>query len=297
MQKWLIIAMSSVASAALAATVTLDGETEYAVATNVTTTVADTLTGSGSIRKTGPGTLELSGTGNDFTGGVVVEAGIVQANAAEAFGTGTITLPNRDARAYFNVAPATSGGYTLFPNALSFTGSQDAGLSGTNPDGRHNVVFYQNTHLTNAISGTRGFRLRHNPKSTSSPKNGGPSTIFDGPLSVASGKTIYLNVYGSMVINGPITASTLFGGVSPCSASYDNYSILNSYPWLDLARSCFTAARGRRVPPGKKAPFDERRFMSIVGMAVKNAYSGALSPQAALDYAQRLMREQFPEIF
>ena len=212
MQKWLIIAMSSVASAALAATVTLDGETEYAVATNVTTTVADTLTGSGSIRKTGPGTLELSGTGNDFTGGVVVEAGIVQANAAEAFGTGTITLPNRDARAYFNVAPATSGGYTLFPNALSFTGSQDAGLSGTNPDGRHNVVFYQNTHLTNTISGTRGFRLRHNPKSTSSPKNGGPSTIFDGPLSVASGKTIYLNVYGSMVINGPITASTLFGG-------------------------------------------------------------------------------------
>ena len=93
------------------------------------------------------------------------------------------------------------------------------------------------------------------------------------------------------------SASTLFGGVSPCSASYDNYSILNSYPWLDLARSCFTAARGRRVPPGKKAPFDERRFMSIVGMAVKNAYSGALSPQAALDYAQRLMREQFPEIF
>ena len=93
------------------------------------------------------------------------------------------------------------------------------------------------------------------------------------------------------------SASTLFGGVSPCSASYDNYSILNSYPWLNLARSCFIAARGQRVPPQKKTPFDERRFMSIVGMAVKNAYSGALSPQAAMDYAQQLMREQFADIF
>jgi len=93
------------------------------------------------------------------------------------------------------------------------------------------------------------------------------------------------------------SASTLFGGVSPCSASYDNYNIINSYPWLNLARSCFTAARGQRVPPEKQVPFDERRFMSIVGMAVKNAYSGALSPQAAMDYAQQLMQEQFSALF
>ena len=132
--------------------------------------------------------------------------------AAAAYGTGTITLPNRDAQACFNVAPATASDYTLFPNALSFTGSQDVGLSGTQGDGRYNVIFYQNTHLTNTISGTRSFRLRHNAKAPKDgPKKGGASTIFDGPLSVASGKTIYLNVYGSMIINGQITASTLFG--------------------------------------------------------------------------------------
>ena len=214
MQKWLVVAMCSTTSAMLAATVTLDGETEYSVAANTTNTVSDTLTGSGSIRKTGTGSLLLSGAGNDFTGGVVVEAGTVQADAAEAFGTGTITVPSRDAKACFNVAPATTSDYKLFPNALSFTGSQDVGLSGTQGDGRYSAVFYQNTHLTNTISGTRGFRLRHNPKNTGDPRNGGPSTIFDGPLSVASGKTIYLNVYGSMIINGQITASTLFGGES-----------------------------------------------------------------------------------
>ena len=93
------------------------------------------------------------------------------------------------------------------------------------------------------------------------------------------------------------SASTLFGGVSPCNASYDNYSIINSYPWLNLARSCFTAAQGRRVPPEKQFPFDERRFMSIVGMAVKNTFSSALTPQASMDYAQRLMQEQYPSLF
>ena len=93
MQKWLVVAMCSTTSAMLAATVTLNGETEYSVAENTTNTVSDTLTGSGSIRKTGTGSLLLSGAGNDFTGGVVVEAGTVQADAAEAFGTGTITVP------------------------------------------------------------------------------------------------------------------------------------------------------------------------------------------------------------
>ena len=81
--------------------------------------------------------------------------------------------------------------------------------------------------------------------------------------------------------------------MSPCKQSYDNYEIINNYPWLKLVKSCFGAARGRRMPPECTAPFDERRFMSIIGMAVKNAYSGALSPQEAMDYAQKMFDEQF----
>lgn len=91
------------------------------------------------------------------------------------------------------------------------------------------------------------------------------------------------------------SANTLLGGVSPCKQSYDNYEIINNYPWLKLVKNCFGAARGRRMPPECTVPFDERRFMSIIGMAVKNAYSGALPPQAAMDYAQRLFEEQFAE--
>ena len=37
--------------------------------------------------------------------------------------------------------------------------------------------------------------------------------------------------------------------------------------------------------------------MSIIGMAVKNAFSGALSPQKAMDYAQKLFEEQFGSLY
>lgn len=89
------------------------------------------------------------------------------------------------------------------------------------------------------------------------------------------------------------SANTLLGGVSPCLQSYNNYEIINNFPWLKLVKSCFSLAKGRRTPPDSAHPFDERRFMSIIGMAVKNAYSDAMSPQNALDYAQKLFDEQF----
>ena len=89
------------------------------------------------------------------------------------------------------------------------------------------------------------------------------------------------------------SASTLLGGISPCKLSYENYEIVNNFPWLKLAARSFAAARGNRIPPSCYLPFDERRFMSIIGMAVKNAHSGAQNPQQAMDSAQKLFDEQF----
>jgi len=89
------------------------------------------------------------------------------------------------------------------------------------------------------------------------------------------------------------SASTFLGSVSPCKKTYDNYEIVDTYPWLNLAKECFTQSYGRRTPPDVKTPFNERRFLSIIGMAVKNAYSGATKPQEALDFAQELFEKQF----
>lgn len=89
------------------------------------------------------------------------------------------------------------------------------------------------------------------------------------------------------------SARTVLGSVSPCRLSYDNYEIINNYPWLNLAQNSFVNCRGRRVPENGKNSFDERKFLNIIGMAVKNAYSGAQSIEAALDHAQKLYEHNF----
>ncbi|MBQ8803518.1 MAG: extracellular solute-binding protein [Tyzzerella sp.] len=96
------------------------------------------------------------------------------------------------------------------------------------------------------------------------------------------------------ICSEPISsARTLLGSVSPCTLSYDNYRIVNDYPWLNLAKNSFVNCRGYRVPENTNHPFDERKFLNILGMAVKNAYSGAQSVEDALDNAQKMYEHNF----
>jgi len=90
------------------------------------------------------------------------------------------------------------------------------------------------------------------------------------------------------------SASMLLGGVSACAKAYENYEVVDSYPWLELAKDCFALSRNQRTPSRNFAPFDERRFLSILGMQVKNAISGAINSEEALERAQRAYEKQFP---
>ena len=90
------------------------------------------------------------------------------------------------------------------------------------------------------------------------------------------------------------SAATLLGGVSPCKAAYQNYELVDSYPWLDLAGKSFSIANGRRQPPEDTSPFNERQFLNIIGLAVKNAYYGVQSPADALNWAQSEFESSFP---
>lgn len=89
------------------------------------------------------------------------------------------------------------------------------------------------------------------------------------------------------------SASTLLGGVSPCKSAYMNYELIDTYPWLELAAKSFDIARGHRQPETNSTPFNERKFLCIIGMAVKNAYNGVQSPEAALDWAQAEFHKYF----
>jgi multiple sugar transport system substrate-binding protein len=83
------------------------------------------------------------------------------------------------------------------------------------------------------------------------------------------------------------SARTLLGSVSSCRESFDNYEIIDAYPWLELSGESFSRSNCRRTPPGRSASFDDRGFLSILGLEVKNAVNGAIGAEKALDNAQR----------
>lgn len=89
------------------------------------------------------------------------------------------------------------------------------------------------------------------------------------------------------------SAAALLGSTSPCKKTYENYEVVNSFPWINLAERCFPLARGRRAPERELTPFDERKYLSILGMAVKNSYSNICTPKEALKNAQELFEKHF----
>lgn len=89
------------------------------------------------------------------------------------------------------------------------------------------------------------------------------------------------------------SAAALLGSTSPCRKTYENYEVVNNFPWINLAERCFPLARGRRIPEQERMPFDERKYLNILGMAVKNSYSNICSPKEALKNAQELFEKHF----
>lgn len=96
----------------------------------------------------------------------------------------------------------------------------------------------------------------------------------------------------------PIASSVAFlGSTSPCKSTFDNYEILHNYPWLHLSKTCFKLTSGRRLPDHIRSPFDERKFLSIIGTAARNAYCNVTSPAEALKCAQLQFEQYFPTKF
>ena len=83
------------------------------------------------------------------------------------------------------------------------------------------------------------------------------------------------------------SATSFLGGASGCKVAYTNHELLQRFPWLELAGNSFVLADGYRQPPENQIPFNERQFLNIIGMAVKNACNGSLSSEEALNWAQK----------
>lgn len=89
------------------------------------------------------------------------------------------------------------------------------------------------------------------------------------------------------------TAMTLMGSVSPCRKTYENYEVLDTYPWLTLSRDCISLSHTNRIPQRLATHFDERGFLSILGMAVNNAITGTMEPEEAIAFAAQAYRHAF----
>ncbi len=72
-------------------TITLNGGGGTFDTNGFNTSISQGITGSGGLTKTGPGTLTLSGS-NSYSGGTVLNAGILVVNNAQALGLGNVTV-------------------------------------------------------------------------------------------------------------------------------------------------------------------------------------------------------------
>ena len=82
------------------------------------------------------------------------------------------------------------------------------------------------------------------------------------------------------------TAMTLMGTMSPCKKTYENYEVMDLYPWLVMAKDNFVLSHTSYAPKEGNCPFDEPKFLGILGMAVHTAYHGIMTADDALRFAQ-----------
>lgn len=130
--------------------------------------IASTLTGDGSLTKTGAGRLRLDAA-NAHTGGTFVEQGVLEFSAGSAFGAGGITMGTAELRAITNVTLSTS------PTFLTVTNGQTA-------------IFSANTGSTLTL-GTTNFTLENGAGFTAG-SAGHAGTVVFAPGNVTTSSNV-----------------------------------------------------------------------------------------------------------
>lgn len=92
------------------------------------------------------------------------------------------------------------------------------------------------------------------------------------------------------------SAMTLLGSVSPCRKTYENYQVIDMYPWLSMAESCFSRSDVHRFPENTPGGFDERRFLSILGVNILQALGGSFDARQALQNVMQTYRQELKQI-
>jgi autotransporter-associated beta strand protein len=127
----LVVSSDNACSLAITGTTTLDAavilQSQASAAANLLT-ISGRITGAGALQKTGPGSLTLSGAGNDFTGGFTAIDGSTYVRSAGALGTGSAVIGGA---AYLeaNAASALAGPSSMTVRYATVDGSQKVDLA------------------------------------------------------------------------------------------------------------------------------------------------------------------------
>lgn len=89
------------------------------------------------------------------------------------------------------------------------------------------------------------------------------------------------------------TAMALMGTTSPCLKTYENYEVMDLYPWMVMAKDSFSLSHTSYVAKEDNLPFDEPKFLGILGMAVQTAYNEIMPVKEALQFAQSTFEKKF----
>lgn len=199
----LLLSVTCVAATA-ASDLTLAGAYPVTVAPGSTTTISDKITGTGPLVVLGGGTLALSNPDNDFTGGIIVSNGILQAEAEGCFGENTISLEGiADIRQVcFNVAKAS------FPNDITL---KDKTSSSSYPAivANTSVTLTGNLTLDPSMPSASSAYFYITPGVTSA--DSGVTVTVDGQICAAAGMVWYRG-YGSLLLNGKVETSRFYAG-------------------------------------------------------------------------------------
>lgn len=150
--------------------------------------------------------------------------------------------------------------------------------------------------FSNYASGILGYKSKIIDKIGYSIVPGGNPIIGGGSLAIAKNSKHPMDAldFIKWLSADPVaTAMAALRGVSPCMKTYDIYEIVDVFPWMELSKECFSLSRTRRLPIDVNKPFDEKKFVRIIGGMIKNVCANVVKPENAIIILQKMIDEEF----
>ena len=175
----------------------LTGVNDIDVPSGETWTYSGVISGSGSIRKIGAGTLVLTNA-NTFTGGISLTNGVLNVAEQGALGTGTLTLGCQSGKVPIS-ARFTKKNATV-SNAITTSGNA-SNASGGSP---HIHVWENTTFTGNIYTYCNTFFFGNENRNKNSYATAYPTNIIEGSFGNYSTRTISMATYGVIIFKGNI---------------------------------------------------------------------------------------------